>query len=387
MAFRIRGSHGELALGRWHAAQRGRHGADSRARRRRIHADPRLAIAAHRDLLSGAMAGAARDHARFDLEPLIDDQENDTRLSTGAIYWEGAVRAYEPHRSGPRLFGAHRIRREAALALRCPCATMTTHRAARPPLRYSLRAGQDRPVIAKNRFFQVPHCNGMGHAKPRSHAAMRGVKAEGGWAVVSTEEVEIHPSSDLSPYVEGRLWDDSDIPCLALMTDAVHRHGALAAIELVHAGMNAPNLYSREISLRPEPRCEPGKLLARAGPRHDEVRHPRISPLAPRRRRCARAAPGSTSSMCMPPMACRCRCISCRRATITEPTNTAAASRTASRLLRELIEDTKEAVGAECAVAVRFAVDELRGADGIDGGRRRAARSSPCWPNCRTCGT
>jgi predicted secreted hydrolase len=26
------------------------------------------------------------------LEPLLDDQENDTRLSTGAIYWEGAVR-------------------------------------------------------------------------------------------------------------------------------------------------------------------------------------------------------------------------------------------------------------------------------------------------------
>jgi predicted secreted hydrolase len=35
---------------------------------------------------------------RFELEPLIDDQENDTRLSTGAIYWEGAVRAYQDHR-------------------------------------------------------------------------------------------------------------------------------------------------------------------------------------------------------------------------------------------------------------------------------------------------
>jgi dimethylamine/trimethylamine dehydrogenase len=53
------------------------------------------------------------------------------------------------------------------------------------------------PVVAKNRFYQVPHCNGMGHARPRAHAAMRGVKAEGGWAVVSTEEVEIHPSSDV----------------------------------------------------------------------------------------------------------------------------------------------------------------------------------------------
>jgi predicted secreted hydrolase len=35
---------------------------------------------------------------RFVLRPLMDDQENDTRLSTGAIYWEGAVRAYESER-------------------------------------------------------------------------------------------------------------------------------------------------------------------------------------------------------------------------------------------------------------------------------------------------
>jgi predicted secreted hydrolase len=34
----------------------------------------------------------------LELAPLMDDQENDTRLSTGAIYWEGAVRAYEAHR-------------------------------------------------------------------------------------------------------------------------------------------------------------------------------------------------------------------------------------------------------------------------------------------------
>jgi dimethylamine/trimethylamine dehydrogenase len=36
-----------------------------------------------------------------------------------------------------------------------------------------------------------------------------------------------------------------------------------------------------------------------------------------------------------------------------------------ARLLRELIEDTKEAVGDSCAVAVRLAVDELLGPDGI----------------------
>ena len=35
----------------------------------------------------------------FTLTPLMDDQENDTRLSTGAIYWEGAVHVSEHERS------------------------------------------------------------------------------------------------------------------------------------------------------------------------------------------------------------------------------------------------------------------------------------------------
>jgi DNA-binding CsgD family transcriptional regulator len=42
------------------------------------------------------------------------------------------------------------------------------------------------PVTARNRFFQVPHCSGMGYRDPSAEAAMRRVKAEGGWAVVCT---------------------------------------------------------------------------------------------------------------------------------------------------------------------------------------------------------
>ena len=33
------------------------------------------------------------DDREFEIEPLFDDQEHDTRASTGTIYWEGAVRA------------------------------------------------------------------------------------------------------------------------------------------------------------------------------------------------------------------------------------------------------------------------------------------------------
>ena len=107
------------------------------------------------------------------------------------------------------------------------------------------------PVIAPNRFYQVPHCNGFGYRLPHGLAAMRGMKAEGGWGVVSTEEVEIHHTSDLAPYFEGRLWSDEDIPAVELMAESVHRHGSLAAIELVHNGLDASNLFSRTAPLGP----------------------------------------------------------------------------------------------------------------------------------------
>ena len=37
------------------------------------------------------------------------------------------------------------------------------------------------PVTTPNRFYQVPHCNGMGRVFPDSMIAMRGMKAAGGW--------------------------------------------------------------------------------------------------------------------------------------------------------------------------------------------------------------
>ena len=220
------------------------------------------------------------------------------------------------------------------------------------------------PVVAKNRFFQVPHCNGMGYARPRAHAAMRGVKAEGGWAVVSTEEVEIHPSSDVSPYIEGRLWDDRDVPALALMTDAIHQHGALAAIELVHAGMCASNLYSREVSIAPSHLVNPASYApaqARGMSKADIRSYRRWHWDAALRARRAGfnivyvyAAHGLSLAM---------HFLQSRHNHRTDEYGGSLVNR--ARLLRELIEDTKEAVGADCAVAVRFAVDELRGADGM----------------------
>ena len=88
------------------------------------------------------------------------------------------------------------------------------------------------PVTAPNRFYQVPHCTGMGFRMPKSLAAMRETKAEGGWGVVCTEYCSIHPSSDDLPLPSASLWDEDDVRAQALMVEKVHRHGALAGVEL-----------------------------------------------------------------------------------------------------------------------------------------------------------
>ncbi len=105
------------------------------------------------------------------------------------------------------------------------------------------------PKTAKNRFYQVPHCNGGGYRDPSAVVEMRRTKAEGGWGVIFTEQTEIHPTSEITPFIEQHLWDDRDIPALARMADAMKSHGALAGIQLAYSGINGPNLYSREVPL------------------------------------------------------------------------------------------------------------------------------------------
>lgn len=218
------------------------------------------------------------------------------------------------------------------------------------------------PVTAKNRFFQVPHCNGMGHQHPQGHAAMRGMKAEGGWAVVSTEECEIHPSGDVTPYVEARIWDDHDIPYLSMMTEAVHRHGALAAVELVHNGPSASNFYSREVPIGPihQPTSY-YPFQARAMDREDIRAYRRWHRDAAIRAKKAGfdivyIYAGHDLSMPMHFLQRR------RNQRIDEY---GGSFENRLRLFREVIEDAKSAVGDVCGIAVRFAVDEMIGKDGI----------------------
>lgn len=220
------------------------------------------------------------------------------------------------------------------------------------------------PVTAPNRFYQVPHCNGLGYRMPQALAAMRGIKAEGGWGVVCTEEVEIHHSSDLMPYIEGRLWDDADIPPMRLMVDAVHAHGTLAGIELVYSGHHAINLYSRVPpyglrSMSNPSNFHPGQ--ARSMDKND-IRQVRLW----HKKAALRAKKaGFDIIYCYAAhsLSLAMHFLSPRYNDRTDEYGGSLQNRV--RFLREIIEETKEAVGDTCAVAVRLAVDELLGRDGL----------------------
>ncbi|WP_308908039.1 oxidoreductase [Pseudomonas canadensis] len=212
------------------------------------------------------------------------------------------------------------------------------------------------PVRTRNRFYQVPHCNGMGHVHPSAMARMRGLKAEGGWGVVCTEECEISPLSEFSPYIEARLWDERDIPALARMCEAVHHHGSLAGVELAFNGYSAPNRYSREIPWAPSNTPVRGydPVQARAMSRAD------IQQLRALHRAAALRARHAGFDIIYVyaghDLGLPFHFLTPRNNRRTDEYGGVLENRV--RLLRELIEDTRDAVGDRCAVAVRLAVDE-----------------------------
>ena len=209
------------------------------------------------------------------------------------------------------------------------------------------------PVKARNRFYQVPHCTGMGWLRPKMLAALRGMKAEGGWGVVCTEWCSIHPASDDLPHPNAALWHDDHIKDQALMTQAVHDHGALAGVELWFGGARSANHYTREIS------CDVASIPNTAGHPYQ----PRSMDKADirefrrwHRKAAIRAKQAdfdivyvyATHGYLLSHF------LSAQTNLRTDEYGGSMENRT--RLLRELIEETKEAVGDRCAVAVRYSV-------------------------------
>jgi len=218
------------------------------------------------------------------------------------------------------------------------------------------------PVTAPNRFYQVPHASGMTNALPRVRAAFRETKAEGGWGVVCTGACSIHPSSDDSPLPFARLWDNDDIRSHALMTEAVHRHGALAGVELWHGGGSTMNRTSRIAPLSPSgigwmPTHVGfmGNLRSRAMDKDDIRDLLRWQAEGARKAQSAGfdivyvyAGMGYLPYEFLIPEYNR------------REDEYGGSIENRCRIVRELVEVTKEAVGNSCAVALRISLEELR---------------------------
>ncbi|MGB0508164.1 MAG: hypothetical protein ACPGGK_18410 [Pikeienuella sp.] len=147
-----------------------------------------------------------------------------------------------------------------------------------------------------------------------------------------------------------------------MVTDAIHEHGNLAAIQLAHNGLHSANRYSRIAPIAPSAAVVDSydPVQARAMDKADIAAFRKWHVDATLRAKGAGfdiiyAYAGHDMTLLQHFMLAR----------HNHRTDAYGGSfENRLRLFREVIEDTKEAVGDTCAVAVRLAVDELIGEDG-----------------------
>ena len=216
------------------------------------------------------------------------------------------------------------------------------------------------PVTAKNRFYQVPHCSGVSDNAPDANTRMREMKAEGGWGVVCTEIAEISNSTEFWPFPSLHLWADEDVKRIARMPEAVHRHGALAGVELGHVGLAAGNRASRI------PPLGPGSFLTMESVEPFQSKamdKTDIRTLRKQHRVAARRAKEAGFDIVY---AYASHGLSIFSQFLQPKFNQRSdeyggSFENRSRLLREVLEDMKEEIGDQCAVALRFAINEIDG--------------------------
>ncbi len=99
---------------------------------------------------------------------------------------------------------------------------------------------QIRGILLKNRIVVSPMCQYSsedGFANDW-HLVHLGSRAVGGAALVLTEAAAVSPEGRISPHDLG-LWKDEHVPMLQQITAFIKKQGAVAGIQLAHAGRKA----------------------------------------------------------------------------------------------------------------------------------------------------
>ena len=219
------------------------------------------------------------------------------------------------------------------------------------------------PKTAKNRFWQTPHCNSAGSDRPGTQAAFRGMKAEGGWGTVSIEYTNIHPEADDAPHCAARMWDEGDVISFRHVTDSIHKHGALAGVQLYYAGLHAQCGESRAVSRAPS--AAPSEAIPLASVREadeDDIRAIiQMHVDAAKRSRDAGFdlieilfSDSMIANQFLQPYYNK------------RTDNYGGSFENRARFALETLEAIKKAVGESCAVGNRYAVDTMDGPDGLE---------------------
>ncbi|SIT41449.1 Trimethylamine dehydrogenase [Paraburkholderia ribeironis] len=219
------------------------------------------------------------------------------------------------------------------------------------------------PKTLRNRFYQVPHCIGAGSNLPGFQAAHRSMKAEGGWAAMNTEYCSIHPESDDTHRLSARIWDEGDVRNLRAMTQEVHKYGALAGIEMWYGGSHAPCMESRATPRGPSQYASEFETLTYCKEMDlDDIRDVQHFYVEAALR--ARDAGfdivyvyGAHSYLPL-------QFLSPYYNKRTDGYGGSLENR--ARFWLETLEKVRRAVGSDCAIATRFAVDTLYGSGGVE---------------------
>ena len=137
--------------------------------------------------------------------------------------------------------------------------------------------------IAKNRFCfpsvglpydADPQTGGPLENRLRQYEAV----AAGGVGLIVVGITAVQKSARLRTGEFG-LWEDAQIELFRPLTDAIHRHGALATVQLHHAGARVqPEVCGRRVAPSPIPSCHAREIT------HTEVQQPRDDFIAAARR-------------------------------------------------------------------------------------------------------
>ena len=215
------------------------------------------------------------------------------------------------------------------------------------------------PKTLRNRFYQVPHCTGFGVEKPWTQARHRGAQGRGRLGLGVHGVLLDQPRERRVPVRLGAALGRRRRARAAAHDRGAHEHGALAAVELWHGGIHVEARESRTVPLAPSQiASEFEPLVVPKAMELSDIRRTQDDWVAAALR--AREAGFDIVYVYGSHTYLPTQFLSPRYNHRTDAYGGSFENR--ARFWLETLELVREAVGDDCAIAIRIAADTLDGA-------------------------